>query len=137
MNDNQAGRHHKDARQFLNVRHLRGGISAQGMDVNGLIYINLPDPRNSSQHGHASFKNKAGRVSKKELEPGDILVFYGEGLGLYLGGGRFIQIPKKKTRPSLPGFMTKRFVNSLQHGLRIIRRSQPDEKKIPACQNCG
>ena len=116
------------ARQFLNVRHLAGGISAQGMDVSGLIYITYRIHGITLSTDRASFKGKAGRVSKKELEPGDILVFHGEGLGLYLGNGRFIQVPNKKAA-QLAGISDRRFVNSLQYGLRILGFGQLDEKK--------
>jgi len=121
----------KTAKQFLNVRHLAGGISAQGMDVSGLIYITYRIHGVPLSTDRASFNDRAGRVSKKEVEPGDILVFYGEGLGLYLGNGRFIQIPKKNAA-QLAGIHDRRFVNSLQYGLRIIGAGQPDEKKSMA-----
>jgi len=77
INDTKREEIAKTARQFLNVRHLAGGISAQGIDVNGLIYITYRIHGIALSTDRASFKGKAGRVSKKELEPGDILVFYG------------------------------------------------------------
>ncbi len=121
----------KTAKQFLNVRHLAGGLSAQGMDISGLIYITYRIHGVPLSTNLASFKGKAGRVSKKELEPGDILVFHAEGLGLYLGNGRFIQVPKKNAA-QLTGINDRRFVNSLQYGLRIIGAGQPDENKSMA-----
>jgi cell wall-associated NlpC family hydrolase len=131
INDTKPEEIAKTARQFLNVRHLAGGISEQGMDVNGLIYITYRIHGIPLSTDRASFKEKAERVSKKELEPGDILVFYGEGLGLYLGNGRFIQVPKKKTA-QFAGINDRRLVNSLQHGLRIAGVGQADDKKLPA-----
>jgi cell wall-associated NlpC family hydrolase len=131
INDTKPEEIAKTARQFLNVRHLAGGISAQGMDVNGLIYITYRIHGVPLSTDRASFKGKAERVSKKDLEPGDILVLYGEGLGLYVGNGRFIQVPQKKVA-QLVGIYDRRFVNSFQYGLRIIGAGQPDENKSMA-----
>jgi cell wall-associated NlpC family hydrolase len=118
----------RTAKQFLNVRNLAGGISAQGMDISGLIYITYRIHGILLSTDRASFKGRAERVSRKDLEPGDILVFYGEGLGLYLGNGRFIQFPKKSAA-QIAGISDRRFVSSLQYGLRIIGSRQPDDKK--------
>jgi hypothetical protein len=131
INDTRPEEVARTAKQFLNVRHLAGGISEQGMDVNGLIYITYRIHGVPLSTDRASFKGKAEQVPKKELEPGDILVFYGDGLGLYLGNGRFIQVPKKKAA-QLAGISDRRYVNSLQHGLRIIGAHQPDENKSVA-----
>lgn len=127
MNDTRPEELAKTARQFLHVRYLAGGLSAQGMDMPGLIYITYRIHGVPLGTDRASFKDKAGRVSKKDLEPGDILVFYGEGLGLYLGNGRFVQVPKK-TAVQLAGIFDRRFANSLQYGVRVIGSGQ-DEKK--------
>jgi cell wall-associated NlpC family hydrolase len=124
------------AKQFLNVRHLAGGISEQGMDVSGLIYITYRIHGVPLSTDRASFRGKAERVSKKELQPGDILVFYGEGLGLYLGNGRFIHVPKKKAA-QIAGISDRGFVNSLQYGLRIVGFGQPDDKKNMAAMTAG
>jgi len=70
-------------------------------------------------------------VSKKDLEPGDILVFYGNSLGLYVESGRFIQVPPKNAA-QLAGIQDRRFANSLQYGIRIVGSGQPDEKKTVA-----
>ena len=128
INDAEPEEVARTAKQFLNVRHLAGGISEQGMDVNGLIYITYRIHGIPLSTDRASFKGKAERVSKKELQPGDILVFYGEGLGMYLGNGRFIHVPKKKAAQTA-GISDRRFVNSLQYGLRIVGFGQPDDKK--------
>jgi cell wall-associated NlpC family hydrolase len=131
INDTKPEEIAKTAKQFLSVQHLAGGISAQGMDISGLIYITYRIHGVPLSTDRTSFKGKAERVSKKELQPGDILVFYGDGLGLYLGNGRFIQVPKKSAA-QLAGISDRRFVNSLQYGLRIIGFGQPDDKKITA-----
>jgi hypothetical protein len=101
------------------------------MDISGLIYITYRIHGISLSTDHASFQGRAVRMSKKDLEPGDILVSYGNVLGLCLESGRFIQVPVKKTA-QLTGINDRRFANSLQYGLRIIGANQPDEKKSVA-----
>jgi cell wall-associated NlpC family hydrolase len=128
LNDTKPEEIAKTAKEFLSVRHLAGGISEQGMDTSGLIYITYRIHGIPLSTERASFNGRAERVSKKDLVPGDILVFYGDGLGLYLGNGRFIEVPKKKAA-RLAGISDRRFVKTLQYGLRIIGFGQPDDKK--------
>ena len=128
INDTQPEEIAKTARQFLNVRHLSGGISAQGMDVNGLIYITYRIHGVLLSTDSASFNARAERIAKKGLEPGDILAFYGDGLGLYVGNGRFVHVPNKRTA-QLSGIHDKRFAKSLQYGARIITSPLPEENK--------
>jgi hypothetical protein len=102
----------------------------QGVDTSGLIYtvyrihgIDLDTDRNT-------LKAKAVKVQKKELLPGDILVFYGEGLGLYLYNGQFLHAVRKSS-VHLGGIHDRRFANSLLHGLRVMT-PDPDNKKLPS-----
>ncbi|MBS1125861.1 MAG: peptidase, partial [Nitrospirae bacterium] len=107
----------KTARKFQGAQYLAGGITVQGMDTSGLIYtvyrihgIDLDTDRDA-------LKAKAVKVQKKELLPGDILVFYGEGLGLYLYNGQFLHAVRKSS-VQLGGIHDRRFANSL-----LTRRS--------------
>jgi hypothetical protein len=97
------------------------------MDINGLIYITYRIHGISIGLGRSSLHGKAVRVSKKELEPGDVLAFYGDGQGLYVGNGRFLQTARKGA-VRVAGIYDRRFANALQYGLRIIA-SGPDEQK--------
>lgn len=131
MNDTKPEELARTAKRFQGVRYFAGGLTAQGMDTNGLIYITHRVHGIPIGADHATLKARAERVSKKDLRPGDILVFHGEGLGLYLGDGRFLQVPKK-TAVQLAGIHDRRFANSLQHGLRIIGAGRDEKKNIAA-----
>jgi cell wall-associated NlpC family hydrolase len=120
----------KTAKQFMNVRYHAGGLTAQGMDINGLIYITYRIHGISMGIGRSSLEGKAARVSKKELAPGDILAFYGDGQGLYVGNGRFLQTGRKGM-VRMAGIYDRRFAHALQYGLRIINAGL-DENKKPA-----
>jgi len=130
VNDTKQEEIAKTAKQFLNVRYLAGGLTAQGIDIRGLIYITYRINGISIAPDPDSLKAKAGRVPKKELEPGDILVFYGDGQGLYLGNGRFLQVARKGA-VRVAGISDRSFAKALQYGLRIIGAG-PEEKKREA-----
>jgi cell wall-associated NlpC family hydrolase len=121
------------ARRFQGVRYLAGGMTAQGIDESGMISVvyrvhGIPLGRDLDK-----LKEKGERVSRKELEPGDVLVFYGEQQGLYIGEGRFLRITRRGTVQTA-GIFEKRYVNSLQYGLRLLGAGI-DEGKRPALMN--
>ena len=118
------------AKKFLGVRHLAGGLSAQGMDTRGLVYLVYRIHGIVLDKDRAALKARAVRVRKKELLPGDILVFFGEGEGLSLGGGYFLHAPKK-TAVQTGGIYDRRYANAFQYGLRILN-ADPARKKVPA-----
>ncbi|HTG00752.1 MAG TPA: NlpC/P60 family protein [Nitrospirota bacterium] len=118
------------ARRFQGVRHLAGGMTAQGIDEGGLIAVSYRIHGISISRELGDIKDKGVRVSKKELEPGDILVFSGEREGLYLGSGQFLQVARKGT-VQIAAVYDRRHGNAFQYGIRIIGVGA-DEKKRPA-----
>jgi cell wall-associated NlpC family hydrolase len=119
----------KTARKFQGARYLSGGITAQGMDTRGLIYTVYRIHGIDLDTEQDVLKAKAVKVSKKELVPGDILVFNGEGLGLYVNNGQFLHAVRKTT-VQLGGIHDRRFANALLYGLRVAG-PEPDQKKLP------
>lgn len=119
----------KTAKQFLNVRYLSGGLSAQGMDMRGLIYITYRIHGISNATDISSLKATATRVAKKELQAGDVLIFHGESQGLYLGGGRFLQTGKKGSL-KLAGIQERRYANALQFGFRVLGPGLDEKKRL-------
>ena len=130
LNDTRPEELVKTARRFQGVRFLAGGLSAQGMDTSGLIYLTYRIHNILINTDRETVKASAARVPKKDLEAGDILVFSGEGRGLYLGSGQFLQVPRKAA-VQVAGIHNRTFANSLQYGLRVIGAGQ-DKKKIVA-----
>ncbi len=120
----------KTARKFQGVHFMDGGLTSQGMDTRGLIYIVyriFGIPLNAEP---ASLRTQAEKVDKKDLQPGDVLVFYGEGTGLYVGNGRFLQAVRKRTI-QIAGIYDRRYAHALQYGIRVIG-ADPAEHKKPA-----
>lgn len=120
----------RTARKFQGARYFSGGITAQGMDTRGLIYIVYRVHGIDLDTERDVLKTKAVKVPKKELVPGDILVFNGEGLGLYVSNGQFLHAVRK-TSVQLGGIHDRRFANSLLYGLRVAG-PEPDQKKLPS-----
>jgi cell wall-associated NlpC family hydrolase len=118
------------AKRFSGVRYLAGGLTAQGMDTLGLIYIVYRIHGYSAETGDGALKDRAERVPKKDLRPGDILVFYGESEGLYIGSGRFLQAARKSSVQTA-GIYDRRYAKSLRYGLRIIGAEPDRNKTVP------
>jgi cell wall-associated NlpC family hydrolase len=88
------------ARHFLGIPYTYGGSTPRtGFDCSGLVRyvyrrfgIRLP---------HSSWGDLAlgRRVSRRALQPGDLVFFYGAGhVGIYVGHGRFIDAPHTGAR---------------------------------------
>ncbi len=117
------------AKRFQGERYLAGGMTAQGIDTSGLIYITYRIHGILISRDRGELKANAEKVSRKELEAGDLLIFYGGNQGLYLGNGRFLQVGKKGTVRQA-GIHDRRFANSLQYGLRLIGAGPDESKKL-------
>jgi hypothetical protein len=126
MNDTTPEEIVKTAQQFVGVTHHAGGLTSQGMDTDGLIYIVYRVHGIALGTDRSSFKAHAARVDKKDIQAGDILVFSGESDGLALGNGRFLQATKKRTVQ-----VTGMGSHALQYGLRVIG-AEPGQNKVPA-----
>ncbi len=85
------------ALQYLGVPYVWGGESPKGFDCSGLVkYV-------YAQHGvqlpHASSIqfNLGAPVPKEQLQPGDLVFFYGatapQHVGMYVGKGKYIEAP--------------------------------------------
>jgi cell wall-associated NlpC family hydrolase len=87
------------ARDFLGVHYRWGGTSPRtGFDCSGFVRfvyghfgVMLP---------HSSFADlwRGSHVARRHLRPGDLVFFAGGGhVGIYVGGGRFIDAPHSGT----------------------------------------
>jgi hypothetical protein len=130
LNDTKPEEIAKTAKQFLNVQYFAGGLTAQGIDMRGLISVTYRIHGISLGADRDALIARARRVTKKDLEPGDILVFHGDGEGLYIGNDRFLQTARKGA-VRVAGIRDRRYANALLYGLRIIGAG-PEEKKKPA-----
>jgi cell wall-associated NlpC family hydrolase len=91
-----------EARRFLGVHYLWGGLSAWGYDCSGIVWstyrrFGVTIPRDADP------QFRAGRpVAPNALRPGDLL-FYGtqsyvHHVAIYAGGGRMLEAPDSAHR---------------------------------------
>jgi peptidoglycan DL-endopeptidase CwlO len=84
------------AEQYLGVPYVWGGESPHGFDCSGLVAYVYAQVGVSLAHYTVAQWNYPDSVSvpRDQLEPGDLVFFYGLGhVGIYVGGGNFIHAP--------------------------------------------
>jgi peptidoglycan DL-endopeptidase CwlO len=83
------------AMQYLGVPYVWGGASpSEGFDCSGLISYAYSQIGIYLPHHAASQYNYGIPVSREDLQPADLVFFYGLGhMGMYIGGGQFIHAP--------------------------------------------
>ena len=84
------------AMQYLGVPYVYGGESPSGFDCSGLVAYVYAQVGVSLPHYTVAQYNypDSVSVSRSQLEPGDLVFFYGLGhVGIYVGGGQFIHAP--------------------------------------------
>jgi cell wall-associated NlpC family hydrolase len=82
------------AMQYLGTPYVWGGASPGGFDCSGLVTYAYSQVGVSLPHSSYAQYGAGVPVSMSELQPGDLVFFYGLGhVGIYIGGGSFIHAP--------------------------------------------
>lgn len=113
------------ARRLLGVPYRWGGDSpATGFDCSGLVlfvyeHFGVRLPHSS----YADFDHGVS-VARGRLRPGDLVFFDGLGhVGIYVGGGRFIEAPHSGGRVQITSLATSWYATSYDGARRIERRA--------------
>ena len=82
------------AMQYLGTPYVWGGASPGGFDCSGLVVYAYAQVGVSLPHSSYALYGAGVPVSYDQLQPGDLVFFYGLGhVGIYIGGGSFIHAP--------------------------------------------
>jgi cell wall-associated NlpC family hydrolase len=86
------------AEQYLGVPYVWGGASPDGFDCSGLVMYVYAQLGVSLPHNALAQYGALPHVPTSDLEPGDLVFFYGFGhVGIYIGGGMIIHAPHTGT----------------------------------------
>ncbi len=100
----------------LGKPYVYGTAGPDTFDCSGLVVYAYAAMGVSLPHSSYSLMNVGVYVSQDQLQPGDILIFDGGGhVGLYIGGGQFIQAPHTGTVvqiSSLSGYYAANYVEA-------------------------
>jgi cell wall-associated NlpC family hydrolase len=82
------------AEQYIGVPYVYGGASPSGFDCSGLTMYVYAQLGVSLPHNAAAQYESLPHISESQLEPGDLVFFFGLGhVAMYVGGGTIIQAP--------------------------------------------
>ena len=85
-----------EAKKYLGVRYVYGGTSPSGFDCSGFVYYVYKQCGYSITRTATAQNSDGSYVSRSELQPGDIIIFYNSAksaighAGIYIGDGQFI-----------------------------------------------
>lgn len=84
------------AKQYLGVPYVYGGTSPSGFDCSGLVYYVFRQCGYTITRTATAQNSDGYYVSRSDLRPGDIIIFYNSAMsaighaGIYIGDGQFI-----------------------------------------------
>jgi cell wall-associated NlpC family hydrolase len=100
----------------LGKEYVYGAAGPDTFDCSGLVVYSYAQVGVSLPHSSYALMDVGVYVSQDQLQPGDILIFDGGGhVGLYIGGGQFIQAPHTGTVvqiSSLSGYYAANYVEA-------------------------
>jgi cell wall-associated NlpC family hydrolase len=116
------------AMKYIGYRYVFGGSSPSGFDCSGFVYYVYHKQMGMAVGRDTDAQLGSGtRVSRANLQPGDILIFantYKSGpshAGIYIGGGRFIHAENESTGVVISSLSTSYWANHYYSAVRPTR----------------
>ena len=109
----------QEAKRFLGIRYLWGGLSAWGFDCSGLVWdIFRTFGRTIPRDADPQFRSGTP-VARDALRPGD-LVFYGtqryvHHVAIYAGNGQMLEAPNSDSMVRLVPFRTTEYAGARRY----------------------
>ena len=96
------------------VRYVHGGYSTKGTDCSGFVKMAFAKIGISAPRGSSAYASAGVKVSRANLQPGDVVCFDSDGsrvtnvshVGIYLGNDRFIHASSTKGKVVVATFST-------------------------------
>lgn len=117
------------AQKYVGTRYVSGGTTlGKGVDCSGFTYAVYRDFGYKLNRVSSDQYNNGTRVSKSELQPGDLVFFDTSGsnngrishVGLYVGNGQFAHASTSRARVIISSLSESYYVNSYVGATRII-----------------
>lgn len=115
------------AKKFLGVDYVWGGESADGFDCSGFTRYVYKKFGIDLEHYAASQATRGVKVSKSDLEAGDLVFFDTDGgnslinhVGIYIGGGKFIHASSGGDRVMITDLTSGFYANSFMTARRVL-----------------
>lgn len=112
------------AQKYLGYPYVYGGSGPNNFDCSGFVQYIYKQFGVSINRTATAQMNNGYSVSKDNLQPGDLVFFYGDGgighVGMYIGGGRFIHASNSSTGVIITDLSSQWYANRYAGARRIV-----------------
>jgi uncharacterized protein YgiM (DUF1202 family) len=115
------------AKKYLGVRYVWGGQSPRGFDCSGLVQYVYKEGLNYTFKSRTQQYKDGVKISRSELQPGDLVTFATgvrgriSHIGIYIGDGEFIHSPRPGSRVRIDSLTSGYYNIRFHSAYRVVR----------------